>query len=535
MLVCSLVPRPQGKGCHPPRRLEPGWVCSLASGLALGMAFPAHPEAPAAAAHHPVWAWVGLVPLLAVLPSASPSDSFRRGWIAGASWALVALYWVAYTQGGGLAVVGATGLLAGYLGLFVGLFALAQNLLVRRFGTRAMLAAPILWVGQEYLVSLGELGFPWLLLGHSQVAIPRLVQYASVTGTYGVSAWVVLVNVSVLTGIAPQCSARRRSGALVVLAAALIAPWWHGGHVLSSAAAADRGLRIAVVQPNIGTTEGWSADGLEQALARLAALSQQAITADSVDLLVWPESAVPCYLAQRPQCRARVQALVDSWGVPLLAGASDYDQDRGEPYNAAFLLWPGRGDMQRYAKMHLVPFGERTPFRDRVPLLGRINWAALTGDLGPAEFAAGTERTLFRLPAARFVVLICFEAVFPDLARRGVEAGADLLVNITNDSWFGASAGPYQHAQLAAMRAVENRTPMARCATTGLSLFIDAYGRVHQQLGLGAAGVRTHTLAAGSGGTAYTRYGDWLAQAALALSLALVLTAWRPWSRWKGR
>ena len=174
--------------------------------------------------------------------------------------------------------------------------------------------------------------------------------------------------------------------------------------------------------------------------------------------------------------------------------------------------------------MHLVPFGERTPFKDSFPLLRNIDWTALTGDLGPAEFARGQRRTLFEHDSGFFAALICFESVFPDFVRLSVLAGADFLVNITNDSWFGATAGPYQHAQLAVMRAVENRRAIARCATSGISLFIDPFGRTTQETDIYTAAYRVGRIQVGGERTFYTRHGDLFAQASLLASgLALVV------------
>ena len=243
-----------------------------------------------------------------------------------------------------------------------------------------------------------------------------------------------------------------------------------GAHAVQS-------VRVGLVQNNLGL-EKWRRGGLERSFITLEQLSRAA-AAQRPDLLVWPETAVPCRVRTREDCRSRVEDLVAELGVPVLTGASDADPRTREPYNAAF-YFSGKPPLQRYAKMHLVPFGERTPFMDFVPLLRDIDWTALTGDLGPAEFARGRERTLFEHPRGDFAVLICFESVFPDLVRGHVAGGADFLVVITNDSWFGRTAGPYQHAQLAVFRAVENRTAIARCATSGVSLFVDRYGRTSQ-------------------------------------------------------
>jgi len=237
--------------------------------------------------------------------------------------------------------------------------------------------------------------------------------------------------------------------------------------------------------------------------------------------------ALPCRLSGDSYCRERLQAMADELGVAVFTGAPGSDAVTGEPYNGAFLVQAGKRSLQSYAKMHLVPFGERTPFRDRIPFLRHIDWSVLTGDLGPAEFAPGTERTLFRYDDGRFGALICFESVFPELVRGNVSgpegsAGADFLVIITNDSWFGATAGPYQHAHIAALRAVENRIAIARCATSGISLFIDAFGRTSSDTPLFEEAVRVAALAPRRGATVYTRHGDVFACTALALSIALV-------------
>jgi apolipoprotein N-acyltransferase len=418
--------------------------------------------------------------------------------------------------------------MAAYLGLFAGLFAGVLSLLLRRWGPLAALLAPLLWAAQEYLLSLGELGFPWLLLGHSQAVYPHLIQYAAYTGVYGVSGWVVLVNalgyLVLSTGLRPGL----RLGAAGALILGFAAPWYYSTAVMEEAQPFEE-VKVGLIQPNLGM-EKWGLDGLELSFSTLERLSRQA-AAGQPELLVWPETALPCYVTMRAHCRERVERLVEELHVPLIAGAPDLDSLTNEQFNAAFFFQPGRPELQSCAKMHLVPFGERTPFRDAIPLLRDIDWAALTGDLGPAEFSPGRTRTLFAHPRSPFGVLICFESVFPDMVRRHVEGGARLLVNITNDSWFGQTSGPYQHARLAAMRAVENRTSIARCATTGVSVFIDPFGRLSQATELFTEDTSVNALPIGQGGTFYTRHGDLFAQLALLLSVLCLLEAARAAAR----
>lgn len=505
----------------------------LLSGVLLSCAFAASPANPFAFAYGPVWSYVALVPLFVSLgigvgDGRTIAHCFRQGWMCGFVFSLLTLYWVAFTQGGGPAVIGGTLLLSAYLGLFSGATAALLGALLRAFGTVAWLAAPFLWTACDYLMALGELGFPWLVLGHSQAAVPALIQYAEFTGVYGVSFWIVSVNVCLLALISASVR-RQRAGALLGGAALFLIPWIGGiglQQMRDVAISGQRVVDVAVVQNNIGL-EKWQPGGRERSLVSLELLSRQA-GAEDPQLIVWPETALPCRVAgPASQCGDFIRNLVAETGVPILTGAPGRNES-GEPVNAAYFFRADRLVPQSYAKMRLVPFGERTPFKDSVPLFGNIDWTALTGDLGPAEFARGQQRTLFEHDSGLFAALICFESVFPDFVRLSVLAGADFLVNITNDSWFGATAGPYQHAQLAVMRAVENRRAIARCATSGISLFIDPFGRTTQETDIYTAAYRVGRIRVGGERTFYTRHGDLFAQASLLASgLALAVVLWR--------
>ena len=501
------------------------------AGLLLSGAFAASPANPFAFAYGPLWSYVALVPLflglgIGVARDASIGHCFRQGWISGAVFSLLTLYWVAFTQGGGPAVVGGTFLLAAYLGLFYGVFAALLSALLRAFGARAWLSAPFLWTACEYVLARGELGFPWLLLGHSQANVPALIQYAEFSGVYGVSFWIICVNLCVFALICLPLR-RQRLGALGALALLFLLPWICGVGLRRSAerAPANSGIGVAVVQNNIGL-EKWQPGGRERSLLSLERLSRQA-AAQEPQLIVWPETAIPCRVGPGSPCGDFIESLVADTGIPILTGAPGRNES-GEPINAAYLFADPSRVRQSYAKMHLVPFGERTPFVDSIPILRQVDWTALTGDLGPAEFARGEGRTLFDLDRGRFALLICFESVFPDFVRLSVLEGAGFLVNITNDSWFGATAGPFQHAQLAVLRAIENRIGIARCATSGISLFIDPFGRTTQETAIYTATYRVGQIEINTERTFYTRHGDVFAQFALIASgLALIAVIWR--------
>ena len=488
-------------------------LLAVLSGVLLSLAFPSHPDHPLAFLYHPLWAHLALVPLLLALQGRSFKAGFFAGWISGLVWNLLSLYWVAYTQGGGPAVVGGTGLMAAYLGLFTGLCIGLFNVLAARWGAKALALLPLLWTGQEYLLSLGELGFPWLLLGHGQAALPHFIQYATWTGVFGVSCWVVGLNALFYSALV------ERRVLFAGVALGYLLPWVHAQSALTTVAPTE-GLRIGLIQPNTTYIDKWGPNGLERTFSALATLSRQAAKRDP-ELLVWPETAVPCDPMRRAGCRDRIQTLVDELDIPLLTGAPHAN------YNAAFFVQPGATTLPSYAKMHLVPFGERTPYRDAIPLLRDIDWTRLTGDLGPAEFSRGTEHAVFAHPRHPFAVLICFESIFPDLVRQHVAAGARVLVNITNDSWFGRSAGPYQHALINSMRAVENRTAIARAATTGISLFIDPFGRTYEATDLFTPAVAVATVPIGQPATFYTRHGDLFAWGCLLIVLVAFVARFR--------
>ncbi len=484
------------------------------SGILLALSFPGPPLQFLAFFYHPQWAYVGFLPLFFALQNSQSRHILYSGWLSGFTFNLLCLYWVAYTQGGGPAVVGGTLLLAAYLGLFVAVWSLAIHKIVARWGLFGWLAAPTLWTAQEYALSLGELGFPWLLLGHAQSGQTTFVQFASITGVYGVSFWVVLINVLLFL----LCYTRgiQRAVLGMALVASFVFPWIHAHNVIDRKTP-TRSLRVALIQPNISLEEKWGRGGLERSLDRLAHLSY-GTAAELPELIVWPETALPCYLALTDDCRRQTAAFVNEINIPLLTGASHYDRVLQQPYNAAFFLQPNQIEIPHYAKMHLVPFGERTPYRDRIPFLGQIDWTQLTGDLGPAEFAPGRRRTIFSHERANFAVLICFESVFPDLVRRHVLAGAQVLINITNDSWFGRSAGPYQHALLNAMRAIENRVAIARSATSGQSLFIDRFGRRYQMSEIFTEAALVGNVSVAQSGSFYSRNGDLFAYCCLLFS-----------------
>ena len=467
---------------------------AVLSGAVLALAFPPFRTG--------FLAYVGLVPLFLLIEDGRPRGGFLVGFIAGVALHLGALYWIS-----GITVAGMLFSVL-LLSTFLGIFTLLLNALIRRLGARAIWAAPFLWTAVEYLRSQGDLGFPWTALGNTQTYYPSLIQFATVTGVYGVSFWIVGLNIIIVHLLRARRDLRRVGVCVAALAALLFVPYVYGRAVMPDRELADD-LRIAVVQPNIPPEVKWKdQNGVRISFETLERITREA-SCYAPDLVVWPETATPCYLRLRTGYRRIVQGLSDSLGVPILTGAPDRDMDTREAYNSAFLFSPGETTLQRYSKIHLVPISERVPFRDALPFLGRIKWEVLeTGDWGQAFFSRGKEWTVFRHPKGAFSVLICFESIFPDLVRKFVRRGARFLVNITNDAWFGRSSAPYQHARAVVFRAVENRIAIARSANTGVSMFVDPYGRTFQTTGIFHPALLIGSLPLRTEETFYTRYGN---------------------------
>jgi apolipoprotein N-acyltransferase len=234
------------------------------------------------------------------------------------------------------------------------------------------------------------------------------------------------------------------------------------------------------------------------------------------DLFVWPETAIPTYLLESPFYRYQVQSIADSTGVPILTGLPSIDIKTDETWNSAGLFLPGDFDVQRYHKIHLVPFGEAFPLDEVFPSLRKI-------ELGQANWDEGTEKLVFQAPSLPpFHVAICFESIFPDLNRDFIRKGSEFITVITNDVWFGPYASPIQHAMISVLRAIEFHRPVVRCANTGISMFIDPYGRVERRTKTFERTILTGSITPRSDLTFYARYGNVFSLGCLLYSLFLI-------------
>ena len=481
-------------------------------------------------------AWIALVPLFFALDGLRPRQAFFIAWLAGAVFFLGALYWLIHVTLPGMIAV------ALYLALYVGAFGLAFSRFFRNpeYGIRttddgirpadayvSLFMIPASWVALEWLRSHLFTGFGWALLGHSQSYTPVVIQVADTTGAYGVSFLVALVNTAVFI-TAKEWRAKRHDISVIAIALFLVFLSLSYGIIRMKNVFAGEKINVAVVQGAISQERKWDSAFREEILRTYERLTEAA-AAEKPDLIVWPETSVPGFLESEPDLLGRVSALARSAGTPLLVGTVR-EGPRGEYYNSASLISPDGKVARTYDKVHLVPFGEYIPFKKALSFVEKFAPVPI------GDCTAGREETVFDffvrkgaegpeanwrlLKKVRFSCLVCFEDIFPGLARDFVKKGAGFLVVITNDAWYKRSSAPFQHAQNSIFRAVENRVAVVRAANTGVSCFIDQKGRVSGVVSDDAAGgfsVRGIVLSRAR--TWYTMYGDVFAYGCVVLVL----------------
>lgn len=508
-------------------------LLAAASGLALGAAFLPAPLAPLA--------WVALVPLLAALDRRVADRAvglrglFAVGYAGGVAFFLAGTHWIALLTDVAMTVpalkyVGWT-LAALYLGLYWGLAALLAGVLARRSGVPARWTFAVAMLLVEELRGSGELGFPWFQPGYTQGSLPPVLQLAALGSVTLVTLWVLLVN-----GALAHAWTRRTRAAAIVALGLLALPFanpgaWRAVREAAPAAAPGRALRLLLVQADIPGEVKWSGQHQMEILGTFLAMSDSAVRSGAREgepqLVVWPETAIGSYLRRQPEQAIEVARFATRTGAPVFTGYADYTFDatgKPRPYNSAGLFLPGGEISEPYAKRHLVPFGERMPFQGLIPALGKL-------ELGQAEWVPGARSVQFGSEAGPFSCLICFESIFPDLARRDVLAGARWLVVVTNDEWFGNSAALYQHAAMSPFRAVETGVPLVRVANTGVTAVFDSHGRVQAQAPVFVPAVLEARLdrdeAARWKPTPFVRWGDWPGMLAAVAAVLLLLRRWR--------
>jgi apolipoprotein N-acyltransferase len=526
------------------------WKQWAAAGLSAGLLELPFPIAGPMPPWRSAFAWIGLAPLLwAVLcdetrESKRPLRSaFQVGYLCGFLWYCGNCYWVRDTMAhyGDMPPLAPTLLLCGFslvLGLYFGLFGLCLALIRSRTSNSrvALLAAPVLWTAIE-LAAARITSVPWDQLGYSQVDNGLVNQLAPWTGVYGISFVLVAVN-GLIAALFLLDGARARFTAGAIGFALFAAGW---GSVFLAPNTAATSATAVLIQPNldVGSADAWAGAAWnahfaefkrladEQCKTYIEGIPQTGATNGEIvcppypthpDLVAWPESPAP-YFEEDPRLQQSLVAMARNEQAPLIIGSigsdTSLDGQLQHEYNSALIVGPDGARIGRYDKIHLVPFGEYIPFRNLLffarKLTGRVS-----------SFDRGEERKVFRLNGHHYGVFICYEAVFADEVREFARLGAEVLVNISDDGWYGDTSAPWQHLNMARMRAIENRRWLLRDTNNGITAAIDPYGRVRQSIPRHVVDALPAEYGFRDDITFYTAYGDVFAWLCAILGIGLV-------------
>ncbi len=454
-------------------------------------------------------AWFALVPLFFALTGASPSRAFQLGFITGMVTHTAILYWISFVvvQYGHLplyAGIITMLFLAAYLSVYTGCFA-AGLVFLQKKTKGFFLAAPLLWSTLEYIRSQIFSGFPWENLAYSQYLHKNIIQLADITGIYGISFVIVLVNFAIFeilkTGIKDRPTARRGFYALAVVLLTIFYGYFRNSEIEDTLSKAPS-TEVVLIQGNIDQSVKWDPRYQQQTVDIYDSLSK-ASGVKRGGLIVWPETAAPFFFAQPGPLQKRVIDVAMKSGASLLFGCPHYEKNGSELLyrNSAFLINPDGKVSGRYDKVHLVPYGEYVPLKRFFPFIEKLT-------AGVGDFRPGSGFIPLANGNRRLGVLICYEAIFPEAARAYKRNKADLLVNITNDAWFGKSSAPHQHLSMTVFRAVENRLYLVRAANTGISAFVDPLGSIKAQTPLFTKGFLKGKTKYIDKNTFYAAYGD---------------------------
>ena len=472
-----------------------------------------------------IWplAWFFLVPLLLSIRGKRGKDAFFLGAFAGVVAYLGLIYWVvvAVHRYGDIPLPLAIPillLLVLYLSLYWGAFAFLVSYIKDKGEWVMLLAFPALWVGLEYLRSFLLSGFPWALVGYSQYLNTPFVQIADITGVYGVSFLLVLINTLLCLWIVRWRGRKRMPLQSTIFAIVLVAvACAYGFWKIQTPLTTNKGLTVGVAQGNIEQDVKWDKEFQRETLDIYRKLSTK-LSRTSPHLVIWPETAVPAYFPSGTRLDRKVLSIPYQFKTYLLFGSLSSKKQGKEVriYNSAYLISPRSRILSRYDKIHLVPFGEYVPLSSFFPFSNSL--------VGIGNITPGEEVVIFQFPRGKFGTLICFEVIFPELCREFVRNGADFMVTITNDAWFGRTSAPYQHLAQATFRSVENRIWLVRAANTGISAFVDPWGRINTASGLFTREVlRGEIDLKGSNMTFYARYGDVFAIFCALLGIGLIV------------
>ncbi|MGQ9805178.1 MAG: apolipoprotein N-acyltransferase [Chlorobiales bacterium] len=507
---------------------------SLMGGALLGLSFVMYPFF-----YAPFFAWIGFVPILLHLkPLEKFGAYFRATYLSLLCFTLVSVWWVSLST-----------FLGGFLMYFAQTFFMTIPFIVFFFvkkilgWNRALWLFPFFWTAWEWIYLDLEISFGWITLGNSHANLWWLVQYVDLFGVWAISFWIVLLNVLIVKVIEFKSATSPSSLQLSMLYSSIVLlfflPLLYSTIVFLLPKPEPVGIiKVAVIQPNIDPFGKWENSNRRAVLEKHICVSDSAARS-GVDLIVWPETAIPYFILYQRGSEAweRLVSSVARWNAPLLTGLSDavyyadstqrqfgakYDRNARQYYdtfNSAMLL-DSNGNAQVYHKMKLVPFAERVPYAEYLPFFSSATFAVA----GISSWGVGKDTLNFSFVTklnqnVQVTGLICYESIYPAFTADFVRRGASMLTVITNDGWFSKSYGPYQHAAFAKLRCIESRRAMARSANTGISLFIDRYGRPYGEIPWWKEAYTVASLELYNDESFYVRHTDWFPKVCLFISL----------------
>ena len=467
-------------------------IFGLISGILLGLSFPPIPL--------PYFVFAGLIPYLIVIEKRTTLSEINRfTYFTIFFFNLFTLYWVGSWTKDADPFLMISGSVLMFFNPLVFLIPSTLYYFARKYINKniALFLLPWFWLFYEYIYSISDFKFPWLALSNSLPYFTSYIQIAEIVGSYGLTVLIIYANIFGYLALKKYSTEKRISiGYTSIFCAIIIIPVLFGSYKLANISSTEKNIKVGLIQPNINPNKKWELGNLDEQINNYKELSKEAIK-KGAEIIIWPETALPVYLlTNRYKAQTRtIQKFIDSFKIPLLTGmphanffldttkapddAKPLKNSKGSytSYNSILFFSP-ENNVKQYGKIKLVPFGEKVPLVDIIPILGKwIKW-----NVGITSWNTGTDTLVFNwhLNSGQSINVggvICIESIYPDFVTAFVERGADFLAVVTNDSWYGNSSGPYQHKEISVLRAVENRRTVVRAANGGISCIIDPYGR----------------------------------------------------------
>ena len=504
------------------------YLPALISGVLIVLAFPVFDLY--------LLAWVAFIPLLLSLWKKSPGEAFQAGFVFGVVYFFGTLYWIYHSINfyGGVSFVASISivlLLCCYLSIYPAVFAYFFSSFIKKTRLPALLIGPVLWVVLEFVRSYAFTGFPWSSIGYSQYKFLSVIQVSDITGVYGISFLVLAFNCAIVDGLLIKARIRKMPlfplsytiiGFIIffiVIVSSIGYGFWRLGQ--------DRTghlVKAGLVQGNIEQDKKWDPVFQKYVMDTYIGLSLDA-AGRSPDLIIWPETAVPFIFGDDKKNTEQLLEFQRTLKSYLLFGSvleKKTSSDQISLTNSVILLDKEGKKTYQYDKIHMVPFGEYVPLRSVLFFVDKLV-------TGIGDYIPGNQYIKAETPFGSFAPMVCYEIIFPGLVRKFYSKNGDFIVTVTNDAWFGNTAGPYQHFSMAVFRAIENRKPVMRSANTGISGFIDSNGRIIARTELFQRQVVTGEIKTDNTLTYYSRYGDLFAYCCIVISAILFinLKSWR--------